>query len=189
MSGVTFALKGKRKRTIMKEAAKTLKLEEDGANAEHVTHEMEGLNTQQRTEALEKLREQGSDLALEGKFGQALQIWDRILRIEADNAVVHELRAQVYLEMDQPWSAVQAATRLHHRANTGVKNLFHNSTSCINVYRHSVVVLCGASQLHFASPYPLLIKLDLRFGGVGANELRPEWAEALVTLGRAQVIH
>ena len=38
MSGVTFALKGKRKRTIMKEAAKTLKLEEDGANAEHVTH-------------------------------------------------------------------------------------------------------------------------------------------------------
>mmetsp|Transcript_37700 Transcript_37700/g.82007 ORF Transcript_37700/g.82007 Transcript_37700/m.82007 type:complete len:214 (-) Transcript_37700:48-689(-) len=134
MSGVSFALnKGKRKRAIMKEAKEALKLEKHEANTEQVTHGMEGLNSQQRSEALEELRNKGSDLALEGKFGQALQTWDRILRVEPDNAVVHELRAQVYLEMDETWHSIQAATR--------------------------------------------------------ATELRPEWAEALVTLGRAQLAY
>ena len=82
---------------------------------------MEGLGTKKQSEALEELRNKGSDLALEGNFGQALQMWDRVLRVEPDNAEVQELRAQVYLEMDQPWNAIQAATRV--RPNSCLRHM------------------------------------------------------------------
>eukprot|EP00242_Pyramimonas_sp_CCMP2087_P011056 CAMPEP_0198207684 /NCGR_PEP_ID=MMETSP1445-20131203/11117_1 /TAXON_ID=36898 /ORGANISM="Pyramimonas sp., Strain CCMP2087" /LENGTH=131 /DNA_ID=CAMNT_0043880807 /DNA_START=270 /DNA_END=662 /DNA_ORIENTATION=- len=131
MSGVSFALKGKRKRAqISKQAETAFTLEENVLDVEDSTNEIaEGSNQASNVDALEALRNTGSELALAGKYGQALNVWDRVLRTNPNNAVVHEQRAQVYLEIDAPWSAIQAATR--------------------------------------------------------ATELRPGWAEALVTLGRA----
>ena len=40
MAGVSFSLKGKRKRAIMKEVQEALKLEEDSADTVHITHGM-----------------------------------------------------------------------------------------------------------------------------------------------------
>jgi predicted Zn-dependent protease len=56
------------------------------------------------------LQAEGCTLAEEGNFAGALVRWDQAIRLTPDRAVLHELRAQVLIEMDQVFPAVQAAT-------------------------------------------------------------------------------
>ncbi|OMO62661.1 Tetratricopeptide-like helical [Corchorus olitorius] len=74
---------------------------------------------------------QGTKLAEDGKYREALGKWEAALNLMPENAVLHEQKAQVLLEIGDAWSALKAATR--------------------------------------------------------ATELEPSWAEAWVTLGRAQL--
>ncbi|XP_011027429.1 PREDICTED: tetratricopeptide repeat protein 33 [Populus euphratica] len=73
----------------------------------------------------------GNKLAEDGKYREALGKWEAALNLMPGNAVLHEQKAQVLLEIGDPWSALKAATR--------------------------------------------------------ATELESSWAEAWITLGRAQL--
>ncbi|KAJ0256555.1 TPR_REGION domain-containing protein [Hirschfeldia incana] len=79
----------------------------------------------------ESFRSQGDKLAEEGRYEEALGKWEAALNIVPENAVVHEQKAQVFLEIGDPWKALKSATR--------------------------------------------------------ATEIDPSWAEAWITLGRAQL--
>ncbi|XP_061372194.1 uncharacterized protein LOC133314690 [Gastrolobium bilobum] len=74
---------------------------------------------------------QGDNLAVDGKYREALGKWETALTLAPDVPVLHEQKAQVLLEIGDAWNALKAATR--------------------------------------------------------ATELEPSWAEAWVTLGRAQL--
>ncbi|KAI3464572.1 hypothetical protein Pfo_021235 [Paulownia fortunei] len=74
---------------------------------------------------------QGNKLAEEGKYREALGKWETALTLMPEQAVLHEQKAQVLLELGEAWNALKAATR--------------------------------------------------------ATELEPRWAEAWITLGRAQL--
>ncbi|KAE9615281.1 hypothetical protein Lal_00048358 [Lupinus albus] len=74
---------------------------------------------------------QGDNLALNGKYREALGKWETAITLAPDVAVLHEQKSQVLLEIGDAWNALKAATR--------------------------------------------------------ATELEPSWAEAWVTLARAQL--
>ncbi|KAI9113112.1 hypothetical protein K1719_015637 [Acacia pycnantha] len=79
----------------------------------------------------QEFQAQGDKLAEDGKYGEALGKWESALSLTPEVAVLHEQKAQVLLEIGDPWNALKAAMR--------------------------------------------------------ATELQPSWAEAWVTLGRAQL--
>ena len=57
-------------------------------------------------------QERGSECALQGDHSAAIRAWDSALALLPDNAaVLHELKAQVYLERDRAWDAVQSASK------------------------------------------------------------------------------
>ncbi|KAF8103181.1 hypothetical protein N665_0188s0132 [Sinapis alba] len=59
----------------------------------------------------ESFRSQGDKLAEEGRYEEALGKWEAALNIVPENAVIHEQKAQVFLEIGDPWKALKAATR------------------------------------------------------------------------------
>ncbi|XP_022141714.1 tetratricopeptide repeat protein 33 isoform X1 [Momordica charantia] len=79
----------------------------------------------------ESFQAQGDRLAEDGKFREALGKWENALTLMPGNAVLHEQKAQVLLEVGEAWGALKAASR--------------------------------------------------------ATDLDPSWAEAWITLGRAQL--
>ena len=50
-------------------------------------------------------------LMKEGRYEEALGKWEAALNIVPQNAVIHEQKAQVFLEIGDPWKALMAATR------------------------------------------------------------------------------
>lgn len=48
----------------------------------------------------------------DGKYREALGKWEAALNLTPKNAVLHEQKAQVLLEMGDAWSALKAATRV-----------------------------------------------------------------------------
>lgn len=59
----------------------------------------------------DSFRAQGDKLAEEGRYEEALGKWEAALSIVPENAVIHEQKAQVFLEIGDPWKALMAATR------------------------------------------------------------------------------
>ncbi|CAN7030151.1 hypothetical protein BRARA_H00505 [Brassica rapa] len=59
----------------------------------------------------DSFRAQGDKLAEEGRYEEALGKWEAALNIVPQNAVIHEQKAQVFLEIGDPWKALMAATR------------------------------------------------------------------------------
>ncbi|CAK7346896.1 unnamed protein product [Dovyalis caffra] len=58
---------------------------------------------------------QGNKLAEDGKYREALGKWEAALNLMPENAVLHEQKAQVLLEIGDAWNALKAATRKPHR--------------------------------------------------------------------------
>lgn len=50
-------------------------------------------------------------LLKEGKYQEALGKWEAALNLVPGNAVLHEQKAQVLLELGDAWNALKAATR------------------------------------------------------------------------------
>ncbi|XP_058728503.1 uncharacterized protein LOC131600340 [Vicia villosa] len=88
-------------------------------------------NSDQSTQLALQFQSQGDNLAMEGKYREALGKWEAAITLAPDVPALHEQKAQVLLEIGESWTALKAATR--------------------------------------------------------ATELKPSWAEAWVTLGRAQL--
>eukprot|EP00897_Mesotaenium_endlicherianum_P009835 jgi/Mesen1/8880/ME000532S08275 len=80
---------------------------------------------------VDKLLQDGNQLAEAGGFAAALSRWETALAMAPRHAILHEQKAQLLMETGSSWAAVQAATR--------------------------------------------------------ATELKPEWADAWLTLARAQL--
>ncbi|CAH8258437.1 unnamed protein product [Arabidopsis lyrata] len=59
----------------------------------------------------ESIRAQGDKLAEEGKYQEALGKWEAALNLVPEDAVLHEQKAQVLLELGDAWKALKAATR------------------------------------------------------------------------------
>ncbi|CAF2223009.1 hypothetical protein HID58_028858 [Brassica napus] len=59
----------------------------------------------------DSFRAQGDKLAEEGRYEEALGKWEAALNIGPQNAIIHEQKAQVFLEIGDPWKALMAATR------------------------------------------------------------------------------
>lgn len=59
----------------------------------------------------DSFRSQGDQLAEEGRYEEALGKWEAALNIVPENAVVHEQKAQVFLELGDPWKALNSASR------------------------------------------------------------------------------
>jgi len=50
-------------------------------------------------------------LLKEGKYQEALGKWEAALNLVPEDAILHEQKAQVLLELDDAWKALKAATR------------------------------------------------------------------------------
>ncbi|XP_078434864.1 tetratricopeptide repeat (TPR)-like superfamily protein [Wolffia australiana] len=59
----------------------------------------------------ESFRCEGNLLAEEGRFREALTKWEAALLLTPDEAVLHEQKAQVLLELGDDWNALKAASR------------------------------------------------------------------------------
>ncbi|KAI6690992.1 hypothetical protein NL676_027820 [Syzygium grande] len=110
------SVSGNRERPASKAAA----LDEDGPSS-----------SPDHQQLARSFQSQGDKLAEEGKYREALGKWETALTLIPENAVLHEQKAQVLLEIGDAWGALKAAIR--------------------------------------------------------ATELDPSWAEAWITLGRAQL--
>ncbi|TXG53055.1 hypothetical protein EZV62_022224 [Acer yangbiense] len=114
--------------------------EEEEEEKEHLHHHKtdEELKTEDHNQEpfdskrlAQSFQAQGNKLAEDGKFREALGKWEAALNLMPENAVLHEQKAQVLLEVGDAWNALKAAIR--------------------------------------------------------STELEPSWAEAWITLGRAQL--
>lgn len=54
----------------------------------------------------------GTFILKDGKFREALGKWETALNLRPENAVLHEQKAQVLLELGDAWNALKAATRM-----------------------------------------------------------------------------
>ncbi|KAG7016456.1 Tetratricopeptide repeat protein 33, partial [Cucurbita argyrosperma subsp. argyrosperma] len=99
----------------------------------------------------ESFRDQGNTLAENGKLREALGKWETALTLMPENAVLHEQKSQVLLEIGEAWGALKAATSM----------LLSITFYCFDCLRFFILV--------------------------GATDLDPSWAEAWITLGRAQL--
>jgi len=92
----------------------------------------------------ESLQRQGDKLAEEGKYHEALSRWEAALTLAPDNAILHEQKAQVLLEVGDAWHALTAATR---------------ATELDPLWPEAWVTL-GRAQLNFGEPDSAILSFD-----------------------------
>ncbi|CAN1239829.1 Tetratricopeptide repeat protein 33 [Linum grandiflorum] len=71
----------------------------------------------------ESFQAQGDKLAEEGRYREALGKWEAALTLMPENAVLHEQKAQVLLEIGDTWSGLKAATRMSYSFLTSIELL------------------------------------------------------------------
>ncbi|XP_074558868.1 small glutamine-rich tetratricopeptide repeat-containing protein 2 isoform X3 [Curcuma longa] len=82
------------------------------ADSENLNDRQEALTNEDRIRNLvECFRSQGNQLAEDGKYHEALGKWEAAVSLEPKNAVLHEQKAQVLLEIGDSWNAIKAATQ------------------------------------------------------------------------------
>ncbi|KAI4320608.1 hypothetical protein MLD38_034069 [Melastoma candidum] len=86
----------------------------------------------------------GDKLAEDGKYHEALGKWENAITLMPDNAVLHEQKAQVLLEIGDAWSALKAATRATELSSSWVE----------------AWVTLGRSQLNFGEPDSAIESFD-----------------------------
>lgn len=104
----------------------------------------------------ESLQHQGNKLAEEGKFHEALGKWEAALTLTPDNAILHEQKAQVLLEVGDAWRALTSASR---------------ATELDPLWPEAWVTL-GRAQLNFGEPDSAILSFDK------ALALKPDYSDA-----------
>ncbi|CAN1801618.1 Tetratricopeptide repeat protein 33 [Linum perenne] len=72
----------------------------------------QNLNSESNRKLSQSFQAQGDKLAEEGRYREALGKWEAAINLTPENAVLHEQKAQVLLEVGDAWSALKAATRM-----------------------------------------------------------------------------
>lgn len=103
MSSVSFGL-SKRKARITSKAAAFVDADQEEVDSPVIS------SIQFQAES-ERLQEQGNTQAAEGNLSGALGSWNRAIQLTPGRAVLHEQRAQVFLELGRAFDAVQSAER------------------------------------------------------------------------------
>ncbi|KAL2635134.1 hypothetical protein R1flu_006613 [Riccia fluitans] len=114
----------------------------------------------------QQLLDQGNLLAEKGKFGEALGKWETAIFLTPRNALLHEQKAQVLLEIGKTWGAVQAAT---------------SATQLEPTWTDAWVTL-ARSQLNYGEPYLAVESART------ALKLDPAHEDANIELERAQFL-
>lgn len=107
-------------------------------------------------DSAQSLQDQGNKLAEEGKYHEALSKWEASLSLIPDNAIVHEQKAQVLLELGDTWRALTAATR---------------ATEVEPSWPEAWVTL-GRAQLNFGEPDKSIESFDR------ALAIKPDYSDA-----------
>ncbi|KAG2252817.1 hypothetical protein Bca52824_082953 [Brassica carinata] len=94
-----------------KESPETKSQRQDDLEVGGTPSENDGRLDFEAKKLAESFRAQGDKLAEEGRYEEALGKWEAALNIVPENAVIHEQKAQVFLEIGDPWKALKAATR------------------------------------------------------------------------------
>ncbi|CAN1239827.1 Tetratricopeptide repeat protein 33, partial [Linum grandiflorum] len=92
----------------------------------------------------ESFQAQGDKLAEEGRYREALGKWEAALTLMPENAVLHEQKAQVLLEIGDTWSGLKAATRMSYSFLTSIE----------------AWVTLGRAQLNFGEPDDAIESFD-----------------------------
>ncbi|XP_006647365.2 tetratricopeptide repeat protein 33 [Oryza brachyantha] len=95
-------------------------------------------------DTVKSLQHQGNKLAEEGKYHEALGKWEAALTLMPDNAILHEQKAQLLLELGDAWRALTAATR---------------ATELDPLWPEAWVTL-GRAQLNFGEPDSAILSFD-----------------------------
>ncbi|CAN1239826.1 Tetratricopeptide repeat protein 33 [Linum grandiflorum] len=80
----------------------------------------------------------------EGRYREALGKWEAALTLMPENAVLHEQKAQVLLEIGDTWSGLKAATRMSYSFLTSIE----------------AWVTLGRAQLNFGEPDDAIESFD-----------------------------
>ncbi|CAK0780551.1 hypothetical protein CVIRNUC_005090 [Coccomyxa viridis] len=115
------------------------------------------LTDAEKNQQVQSLKDQGFQKAEEKDFSTAIRLWDEALILRPQNAELHEMKAQVLLEVKQYWPAVQAAT---------------SATSSEPSWAPGFVTLARA-QYNYGEPEEALKSID------HALKLEPENVDAL----------
>ncbi|KAL6634551.1 hypothetical protein ACP70R_027222 [Stipagrostis hirtigluma subsp. patula] len=107
-------------------------------------------------DTVESLQREGNKLAEEGEYHEALGKWEAALTLAPDNAILHEQKAQVLLEVGDAWRALTAATR---------------ATELDPLWPEAWVTL-GRAQLNFGEPDSAILSFDK------ALAIKPDYDDA-----------
>ncbi|CAL5221617.1 g3837 [Coccomyxa viridis] len=127
------------------------------------------LSTEEEDEQVQKLKDEGFEKAEGKEYSSAIRLWDMALKLRPQYAALHEMKAQVFLEVKQYWPAVQSAT---------------SATVAEPSWAPGFVTLARA-QYNFGEPEEALKSMD------EALRLEPSNEDALAEIGeiRMQVQH
>ena len=106
----------------------------------------------------------------DGNYREALGKWEAALNLMPGNAVLHEQKAQVLLEIGDAWSALKAATREFHVFSSPIHE-FQPVFNALSVLEIGVVFCIF---LKILSPRNLNLFRNIL---TGATELESSWAE------------
>ncbi|KAG6495776.1 tetratricopeptide repeat protein 33-like [Zingiber officinale] len=128
------------------------------ADSKNLNDGQEALTNEDRIRNLvECFRSQGNQLAEDGKYHEALGKWEAGVSLEPKNAVLHEQKAQILLEIGDSWNAIKAATQ---------------ATELEPLWCEAWITL-GRAQLNFGEPDSAIESFDR------ALEIKPNHEEAL----------
>ncbi|KAL9449707.1 hypothetical protein AB3S75_011605 [Citrus x aurantiifolia] len=117
---------------------------------------------------------QGNNLAEDGKFREALGKWEAALNLRPENAVLHEQKAQVLLELGDAWNALKAATR---------------ATELEQSWAEAWITL-GRAQLNFGEPDKAIESFDRALAiKPDSEEARDDRQTALHLVKRRKHLH
>lgn len=117
---------------------------------------------------------QGNNLAEDGKFREALGKWETALNLRPENAVLHEQKAQVLLELGDAWNALKAATR---------------ATELEQSWAEAWITL-GRAQLNFGEPDKAMESFDRALAiKPDSEEARDDRLTALHLVKRRKQLH
>lgn len=112
---------------------------------------------------VESFQSQGNQLAENGRYREALGKWEAALTLMPANAILHEQKAQVLLEIGDAWNALKAATR---------------ATELEPSWLEAWVTL-GRAQLNFGEPDSAIASFE------NALTIKPDCEEARIDRGTA----
>ncbi|CAN1239828.1 Tetratricopeptide repeat protein 33, partial [Linum grandiflorum] len=107
-------------------------------------HDGEPSDSDSSRKLSESFQAQGDKLAEEGRYREALGKWEAALTLMPENAVLHEQKAQVLLEIGDTWSGLKAATRMSYSFLTSIE----------------AWVTLGRAQLNFGEPDDAIESFD-----------------------------